>query len=113
MAKSDVIDIDQLLPEEELLLSQPLDTTTITTMGTPVADKIYTQKSDDLVPADFKNFLVEKLNISPSIIDTVVGKPYGFRDRYINLNPVDALRDLTRLSIPGTQPLGEGQQPFG
>jgi len=113
MAKSDVIDIDQLLPEEELLLSQPLDTTTITTIGTPVADKIYTQKSDDLVPADFKNFLVEKLNISPSIIDTVVGKPYGFRDRYINLNPVDALRDLTRLSIPGTQPLGEGQQPFG
>jgi len=113
MAKSDVIDIDQLLPEEELLLTQPLDTTTITTIGTPVADKIYTQKSGDLVPADFKNFLVEKLNISPSIIDTVVGKPYGFRDRYINLNPVDALRDLTRLSIPGTQPLGEGQQPFG
>lgn len=113
MAQSDVIDIDQLLPEEELLLSQPLDTTTITTAGVPVADKIYTQKSGDLVPADFKNFLVEKLNISPNIIDTIVGKPYGFRDRFINLNPVDALRDLVRYGVPGTQPLGEGQQPFG
>jgi hypothetical protein len=113
MAQSDIIDIDQLLPEEELLLSQPLDKVDMTMAGVPVADKIYTQKSGDLVPADFKNFLVEKLNISPSIIDTVVGKPYGFRDRLVNLNPVDALRDLTRLRIPGTQPLGEGQQPFG
>lgn len=113
MAQSDIIDIDQLLPEEELLLSQPLDKVDMTMAGVPVADKIYAQKSGDLVPADFKNFLVEKLNISPSIIDTVVGKPYGFRDRYINLNPVDALRDLARFSIPGAQPLGQGQQPFG
>ena len=113
MAQSDIIDIDQLLPEEELLLSQPLNKTDMTMSGVPVADKIYTQKSGDLVPADFKNFLVEKLNISPEIIDKVVGKPYGFRDRFINLNPIDGLRDLGRFSLPGTQPLGEGQQPFG
>ena len=54
MAQSDIIDIDQLLPEEELLLTQPLGTTTITPAGVPVIDKIYTQKSGDLVPADFK-----------------------------------------------------------
>lgn len=113
MAQSDIIDIDQLLPEEELLLSQPLNKADMTMSGVPVADKIYTQKSGDLVPADFKNFLVEKLNISPEIIDKVVGKPYGFRDRFINLNPIDGLRDLGRFSLPGTQPLGEGQQPFG
>lgn len=113
MAKSDVIDIDQLLPEEELLLSQPLDKISLTTSGVPVADKIYTQKSGDLVPADFKNFLVEKLNVSPNIIDTVLGKPYGFRDRFININPINALRDVARFSFPGDQPLGEGQQPFG
>ena len=113
MAKSDIIDIDQLLPEEELLLSQPLVAADMPMDGVPVADKIYTKKSGDLVPADFKNFLVEKLNISPSVIDTVVGKPYGFRDRFVNLNPIDGLRDLGRFSLPGTQPLGEGQQPFG
>ena len=113
MAQSDIIDIDQLLPEEELLLSQPLNKADMTMSGVPVADKIYAQKSGDLVPADFKNFLVEKLNISPEIIDKVVGKPYGFRDRFINLNPIDGLRDLGRFSLPGTQPLGEGQQPFG
>jgi len=113
MAQSDIIDIDQLLPEEELLLSQPLDKTDMTMSGVPVADKIYTQKSGDLVPADFKNFLVEKLNISPEIIEKVVGKPYGCRERFINLNPIDGLRDLGRFSLPGTQPLGEGQQPFG
>jgi len=56
MAQSDIIDIDQLLPEEELLLSQPLNKTDMTMSGVPVADKIYTQKSGDLVPADFKNF---------------------------------------------------------
>ena len=47
MAQSDIIDIDQLLPEEELLLTQPLGTTTITPAGVPVIDKIYTKKSGD------------------------------------------------------------------
>jgi len=66
-----------------------------------------------LIPNDFKNYLVDKLNISPQIIDKVLGKPYSFQDRFINLNPGDAIRDLFRASLPGDQPLKEGQQPFG
>jgi len=114
MAQNDIINIDELLPEEEELLAQPLNKLNY---EKPVVGGIekgyYPDKAGDFISSDIKNFLVDKVNISPSVIDAVLGKPYSFRDRFINLNPIDAFRDLARFSIPGSQPLGEGQQPFG
>lgn len=114
MAQNDIIDIDELLPEEEELLAQPLNKLNY---EQPVVGGIeknyYADRTGDFITPDIKNFLVDKVNISPSVIDFVLGKPYSFRDRFINLNPIDAYRDLLRLQIPGDQPLGEGQQPFG
>jgi len=110
MAQNDIIDLDPLLPEEQLL-SETIPVREENQEA--VIDKMYTPRKGDFIPADFKNFLVDKLNVSPSIIDAVLGRPYEFRDRFINLNPLDAIRDIGRFSIPFDQPLKEGQQPFG
>ena len=115
MAQNDIIDIDELI-DQNINLNQPIPT--MPTQQPPaVADKIYPSGGEtpgQLVSNDFKNFLVDKIGVDASIIDTILGRPYSFRDRFVNLNPKDALRDSIRALIPGDQPLDrETQQPFG
>tara|TARA_R110001592_G_C13152548_1_gene748271 strand:- start:40 stop:2283 length:2244 start_codon:yes stop_codon:yes gene_type:complete len=114
MAQNDIIDIDQII-DQNIDYSQPIP---IMTKAPPVqtVDQIYPSGQDtpgQLVPNDFKNWIMENSNIGPDVLDTILGRPYGFRDRFINVNPLDAIRDLARLSFPGKQPLDETQQPFG
>ena len=115
MAQNDVIDIDEII-DQNIDYSQPIPTMT-QPIPEAVIDKIYPSDQEtpgQLIPNDFKNFLVEKLNISPKIIDNVLGRPYGFRDRFINLNPGDLKRDIGRYLLPFDQPLDrDKQQPFG
>jgi hypothetical protein len=115
MAQNDIIDIDELI-DQNINLNQPIPT--MPTQQPPaVADKIYPSGGEtpgQFVSNDFKNFLVDKIGVAPSIIDTILGRPYSFRDRFVNLNPKDALRDSIRSLIPGEQPLDRNtQQPFG
>tara|TARA_R110000824_G_scaffold99951_1_gene237612 strand:+ start:152 stop:2356 length:2205 start_codon:yes stop_codon:yes gene_type:complete len=115
MAQNDIIDIDEII-DANIDLSQPIPAMP-TQQPPPVADKIYPSGGEtpgQFVSNDFKNFLVDKIGVAPSIIDTVLGRPYGFRDRFANFNPKDALRDSMRGLIPGDQPLDrDTQQPFG
>jgi hypothetical protein len=112
MAINDIIDIDELL-DEELDLNAPL--TQLPTVQEPmtISPGAYAPREGDFISSDVKNFLVDKLNIKPQVIDAILGKPYSWRDRFINLSPVDAVRDIARLVTPGDQPLEEGQQAFG
>ena len=114
MAQNDIIDIDQII-DQNIDLSQPIPTMPV--QQTPaIADKIYPSGGEtpgQFIPNDFKNYLVDKIGVAPDILDSILGRPYSFRDRFINLNPKDALRDAIRFAIPGDQPLREGQQAFG
>tara|TARA_R100001377_G_scaffold66733_1_gene42031 strand:+ start:2463 stop:4649 length:2187 start_codon:yes stop_codon:yes gene_type:complete len=113
MAQNDIIDIDELI-DANIDLSQPIPPMAQQPDPMTIKPGVYGEETPgQFVPSDFKNYLVDKLNISPNIIDKVLGQPYGFRDRFINLNPKDAIRDLFRGTLPGDQPLKEGQQPFG
>ena len=114
MAQNDIIDIDELI-DQNIDLSQPIPTMPVQ-QPQPVIDKVYPvggETPGQFIPNDFKNYLVDGLNISPEIIDKILGQPYSFRDRFLNLNPGDAIRDIARFAIPGDQPLREGQQVFG
>lgn len=74
MAQNDVVDLDPFIQEIEN--TQMIDT------PEPVADLPYPQGSPR---ADVKNFLVEKMGVSPSLLDLMVGRPGGFRDRATTL----------------------------
>ena len=115
MAQNDVIDIDDII-DQNIDYSQPIPTMT-QPIPPAVIDQVYPSGQEtpgQFFPNDFKNFILEKTNISPSILDAILGRPYSFRDRFVNLNPLDAARDLGRLALPFRQPLDrETQQPFG
>ena len=115
MAQNDVIDIDQII-DQNIDYSQPIPTMT-QPIPPAVIDQVYPSGQEtpgQLFPNDFKNFILDKTNIDSGILDTLLGRPYSFRDRFLNLNPVDAVRDLGRFALPGKQPLDrETQQPFG
>jgi len=116
MAINDIVDIDEVL-DEKLLLDNSRPPGASMGDGQATASPGYygpkTQKRELLSP-DVKNYLMDKFpNLSPDTIDTIVGKPYGVRDRYLNLNPIDAVRDLIRFGTPGDQPLKKEQQAFG
>ena len=112
MAQNDIVDIDEII-DAQIDLSKPIPPMPVEPAPMTIEPGIYEDTPGQLIPSDFKNYLVEGLNISPQIIDKVVGKPYSFRDRFINLNPSDLRRDIYRALIPGDQPLKEDQQPFG
>ena len=115
MAQNDVIDIDQII-DQNIDYSQPIPTMT-QPIPPAVIDQVYPSGQEtpgQLFPNDFKNYILDKTNIDSGILDTLLGRPYSFRDRFLNLNPVDAVRDLGRFALPGKQPLDrETQQPFG
>jgi len=115
MAQNDIIDIDEVI-DEKLLLQQPIPTAPMGSGQATVSPGYYgpkTQKRELLSP-DVKNYLLDKFpNLSPDTIDTIVGAPNSMRDRYLNLNPIDAVRDLIRFGTPGDQPLRKDQQAFG
>jgi len=115
MAQNDVIDIDEII-DQNIDYSQPIPTMT-QPIPPAVIDQVYPSGQEtpgQLIPNDFKNYILDKTNISPKILDTILGRPYSFRDRFINLNPLDAVRDFGRLALPFRQPLDrETQQPFG
>lgn len=115
MAQNDIIDIDEII-DQNIDYSQPIPTMT-QPIPDPVIDKVYPSGEEtpgQLFPNDFKNYILDKTNISPSILDAILGRPYSFRDRFLNLNPKDAIRDLFRFTTPGKQPLDrDTQQPFG
>jgi hypothetical protein len=115
MAQNDIIDIDEVI-DEKLLLQRPIPTAPMGTGEATVSPGYYgpkTQKRELLSP-DVKNYLLDKFpNLSPDTIDTIVGAPNSMRDRYLNLNPIDAVRDLIRFGVPGDQPLRRDQQAFG
>ena len=116
MAINDIVDIDPLI-DQQIDLSKPIPTMAQQNIPEPVADKIYPPGAEtpgQFVSNDFKNFLVDRIGVAPEIIDKVLGQPYSVKDRFINLNPIDALRDIGRFALPGDQPLDpETQQPFG
>ena len=115
MAQNDVIDIDQII-DQNIDYSQPIPTMT-QPIPPAVIDQVYPSGQEtpgQLFPNDFKNYILDKTNIDSGILDTLLGRPYSFRDRFLNLNPIDALRDIGRAALPGKQPLDrETQQPFG
>ena len=115
MAINSIVDIDEMI-DDKLLLQQPMSTASMGDGQATASPGYYgpkTQKRELLSP-DVKNYLMDKFpNLSPDTIDTIVGKPYGVRDRYLNLNPIDAVRDLIRFGTPGDQPLKKEQQAFG
>ena len=115
MAQNDVIDIDEII-DQNIDYSQPIPTMT-QPIPPAVIDQVYPSGQEtpgQLFPNDFKNYILDKTNIDSGILDTLLGRPYSFRDRFLNLNPVDALRDIGRAALPGKQPLDrETQQPFG
>ena len=115
MAQNDVIDIDEII-DQNIDYSQPIPTMT-QPIPPAVIDQVYPSGQEtpgQLFPNDFKNYILDKTNIDSGILDTLLGRPYSFRDRFLNLNPVDAVRDLGRFALPGKQPLDrETQQPFG
>ena len=115
MAQNDIIDIDQII-DQNIDYSQPIPTMT-QPIPTAVIDQVYPSGQEtpgQLFPNDFKNYILDKTNIDSGILDTILGRPYSFRDRFLNLNPIDALRDIGRAALPGEQPLDrETQQPFG
>jgi len=115
MAINSIVDIDEMI-DDKLLLQQPMSTASMGDGQATASPGWYgpkTQKRELLSP-DVKNYLMDKFpNLSPDTIDTIVGKPYGVRDRYLNLNPIDAVRDLIRFGTPGDQPLKKDQQAFG
>lgn len=114
MAINDIVDIDEVI-DEKLLLQQPIPTASMGDVQATASPGYYgpkTQKRELLSP-DVKNYLLDKTNLSPDTLDAIVGAPYSVRDRYLNLNPIDAVRDLIRFGTPGDQPLGKDQQAFG
>ena len=114
MAINDIVDIDEVI-DEKLLLQQPIPTASMGDGQATASPGYYgpkTQKRELLSP-DVKNYLLDKTNLSPDTLDAIVGRPYGVRDRYLNLNPIDAVRDLIRFGTPGDQPLKKEQQAFG
>jgi len=114
MAINDIVDIDEVI-DEKLLLQQPIPTASMGDGQATASPGYYgpkTQKRELLSP-DVKNYLLDKTNLSPDTLDAIVGRPYGVRDRYLNLNPIDAVRDLIRFGTPGDQPLNKDQQAFG
>jgi len=114
MAINDIVDIDEVI-DEKLLLQQPIPTASMGDVQATASPGYYgpkTQKRELLSP-DVKNYLLDKTNLSPDTLDAIVGRPYGVRDRYLNLNPIDAVRDLIRFGTPGDQPLNKDQQAFG
>lgn len=115
MAINSIVDIDEMI-DDKLLLQQPIPTASMGDGQATASPGYYgpkTQKRELLSP-DVKNYLMDKFpNLSPDTLDTIVGKPYGVRDRYLNLNPIDAVRDLIRFGTPGDQPLNKEQQAFG
>tara|TARA_R110002012_G_scaffold31930_2_gene95051 strand:+ start:3411 stop:5597 length:2187 start_codon:yes stop_codon:yes gene_type:complete len=116
MAQNDIIDIDPLI-DQQIDLSKPIPMRGEIAQPEPVIDKIYPPGAEtpgQFLPNDFKNFLVDRIGIAPEVLNKVLGQPYSFRDRFINLNPIDALRDIARLATPGDQPLDrDTQQSFG
>jgi len=114
MAQNDIIDIDEII-DANIDLSQPIPQMNVPPAPQTIEPGIYGEETPgQFIPSDFKNFLVDKLNIQPQLIDNILGKPYSFRDRFINLNPGDLVRDIARRSVPFKTPeLGEGQQAFG
>ena len=114
MAINDIVDIDEVI-DEKLLLQQPIPTASMGDGQATASPGYYgpkTQKRELLSP-DVKNYLLDKTNLSPDTLDAIVGAPYSVKDRYLNLNPIDAVRDLIRFATPGDQPLGKDQQAFG
>ena len=114
MAIGDVIDIDEIM-DKQLLLADPIPTASMGQGQATASPGYYGPKTQkrELISPDVKNFILDKTNISPDTIDAILGKPYSLRDRYLNLNPIDALRDMTRAITPGDQPLRKDQQAFG
>ena len=88
MAQNDVVDLDPFI--QELENSQMIDT------PEPVADLPYPQGSPR---ADVKNFLVEKMGVSPSLLDLMVGRPGGFRDRATTLE--SGPMQIGNIPLPG------------
>ena len=116
MAQNDVMDIDELLDEKLILDNSRPPGMVIPRPEDTILPGYYGPKTQkrELISPDVKNYLMDKFpNLSPTIFDTILGKPNGMRDRYLNLNPIDAVRDLIRFGIPGDQPLGKEQQAFG
>ena len=116
MAQNDVMDIDELLDEKLILDNSRPPGMVIPRPEDTILPGYYGPKTQkrELISPDVKNYLMDKFpNLSPTTFDTILGKPNGMRDRYLNLNPIDAVRDLIRFGIPGEQPLGEDQQAFG
>ena len=116
MAQNDVMDIDELLDEKLILDNSRPPGMVIPRPEDTILPGYYGPKTQkrELISPDVKNYLMDKFpNLSPTTFDTILGKPNGMRDRYLNLNPIDAVRDLIRFGIPGDQPLNKDQQAFG
>ena len=83
MAQNDVIDIDEII-NQNIDYSQPIPTMT-QPIPPAVIDQVYPSGQEtpgQLIPNDFKNYILEKTNIDSSILDTILGRPYSFRDRF-------------------------------
>ena len=69
MAENDIIDIDEII-DSQIDLSKPIPPMPAQTAPMTIEPGIYGEETPgQLIPNDFKNFLVDKLNISPQIID--------------------------------------------
>ena len=116
MAQNDVVDIDEVLDEKLLLDNSRPPGMVLPPPEQTIEPGWYgpkTQKRELLSP-DVKNYLMDKFpNLSPTVFDTIFGAPNSIQDRYLNLNPIDGVRDLIRLAIRGDNPLREDQQAFG
>ena len=68
MAQNDIIDIDEII-DAQIDLSKPIPPMPTQPAPMTIEPGVYGEDTPgQLVPNDFKNFLVDKLNISPQII---------------------------------------------
>jgi hypothetical protein len=93
VAQNDIINIDDIIDSQVDPILNLEEYKQGSIPQAIAAPGYYAPKSDNIIPSDFKNWLVDA-GISPDLIDAVVGRPYGLRDRYLNLNPLDSLKDM-------------------
>ena len=124
MAQNDIIDLDELI-NQGIDLNTPIPTMQ-QVQPEPIAGLPYLPTdmgggAGNLIPNDVKNFLVEK-GLPRESIDLLLGAPNSFRDRAVNLNPMQIFKggNLGRLFTGLTDdeegvmaPAERGNQKFG
>ena len=124
MAQGDIIDLDELI-NQGINLNSPVPTMQNiqpeSIAGLPYQPTEMGGGAGNLIPNDVKNFLVEK-GLPKESIDLLLGAPNSFRDRAVNLNPMQLFKGgaLGRLFTGLTDdeegamaPAERGNQPFG